>query len=158
MNSQEYLTAVKSRFDHNTTVRSDTQDMFIAYEEVFKWAWAAIKLKITSFVKYLPSTQMSDIESYSNDCLKQAIRDKKGLPLGFQNGVVSYSVIASETISPDAIIFATGRPKKHYSAFEMPALFNLNNGELYYYQGEIVWGKLYENFLKEYLIKHFYIA
>ena len=158
MNNQEYLQAIKSKFDYNATIRLDTQDMFIAYEEIFKWEWMATKLKITSFVKYLPSIQLSDIESYSKSCLKQAIRDKKGLPIGFQNGVVSYNVIVSEIISSDAIVFATSRPKKHYCAFEMPVLFDLNSSELYYYQGEIIWGKLYESFLKDYLIKHFYVV
>ena len=158
MNSQEYLQAIKSRFAPKATVRLDTQDMFIAYEEIFKWEWMATKLKITSFVKYSPSTQLHDIKSYSDSCLKQAIKDKKGLPIGFQNGVVSYNVIASEAISSDAIMFATSRPQKHYSAFEIPVLFDLNKNGLYFYQGEILWGKLYESFLKEYLIQHFYIV
>ena len=100
---------------------------------------------------------MSDIELYSEECLKQALRDKKGLPVGLQNGVVSYNVIASENISSDAVAFVTERPRKHYSAFEMPVLINLNNRELHYYRGKILWGKIYESFLKDYLIKHFSI-
>ena len=155
MNSQEYLQAVKSRFNHKVTVRLDKQDMFIAYEEVFKWAWMATKLKITSFVKIVPSAQLSDFESYSENCLKQAIRDKKGLPVGFQNAVVSYSVMASEAISSEAIVFATSRPKKHFAAFETPVLFDLNNNELYYYKEKIIWGRAYDRFFKEYLLNHF---
>ena len=158
MNNQEYLRSIKSRFSNNATIRLDTQDQFVIYEEIFKWSWLATKLKITSCFKYSQSVQLTDIESYSKNCLIQAIKDKKGLPLGFQNGVVSYSVIASENISSDAIEFAIGRPKKHFAAFEMPVLINLVNSELYYYQGEILWGKLYDKFLKDYLLKHFCVA
>jgi hypothetical protein len=158
MNNQEYLQAVKSRFGKKVTFRQDTHNMLITYEEIFKWSWMATKLKITSFVKYLPSTQLSDIVSFSEICLKQAIREKKGLPIGLQNGVVSYNVIASDEISSDAITFATSCPNMHFAAFEIPVLFDLTRKEIHYYKGEIIWGMMYESFLKEYLINHFYIV
>jgi hypothetical protein len=158
MNNQEYLQTVKSRFGNKVTFRQDTNNMLITYEEIFKFSWIATKLKITSFVKYLPSPQLNEIVSYSDNCLKQAIRENKGLPIGFQNGVVSYSVIASDEILSDAITFVTSRPNKHFAAFEIPVLFDLTRNEIHYYKGEIIWGKIYERFLKEYLIKHFYVV
>jgi len=155
MNSQEYSKTVRSKFGRNATIRLDTQDLLIAYEEVFKWQWFATKLKITSFVKQMPSVSLSDIESYSASCLKQAIKEKKGLPIGIQNGVVSFSVIVSENISSDAIIFVQNRPKKHFAAFEMPVLFVPKSSDLYFYQGDIVWGMLYVKFFREYITSHF---
>ena len=155
MNIQNYIQAVKARLSDKATVLLDEQDRFIAYEEVFKWSWWATKLKITSFVKYLPTVQLSDIKSYSEHCLMQARKDRRGLPIGLQNGIMCFCVLASENISPDAIAFATSRPKKHWAAFEVPVLFDLCGGELFFFDGKIIWGSLYQKFLIEYINKHF---
>ncbi|MCL2055402.1 MAG: hypothetical protein FWG90_13355 [Oscillospiraceae bacterium] len=155
MEFQEYLSLVKSRFVPNAEIRADNADSLVTYEEIFKWSWIATKLKITSFVKYVDSVKLNDIEAYSESCLKQAVRDKKGLPVGFQNGVVSCNVIASESFTPTAIQFALSRPKKYFAAMEYPALFDLKSGGLHYYMGEMVWGSIYDSFMKKCLFEHF---
>lgn len=155
MNSQDYLNYVKSKFNNKTEIRYESTEMLIAYEQIFKWKWQATKLKITSFVKCVPQITLDDIKSYSEICLKEAIMKKKGLPRGFQNGVLSYNVLVSDNVSPEAIAFVMGRPEKHFSAFEVPIIFDLSNNNLYFYQGNVIWGMMYNSFIKNYLFEHF---
>lgn len=151
-----YINKVADKFQKNSKITQKETDRLTAYEEVFKWEWFATKLKISSFVKNVQQITLDDIETYSNACLSEAIKKTKGLPLGFQNGIVSYNVLVSDKVYPDAISFVIGRPKKHFAAFEMPVIYDLENNRLYFYQGDIIWGMIYDSFIKSYLVDHFY--
>lgn len=155
MDKKSYFEKVRSAFRAGAEIRRDSGDMLIAYEEIFRWKWLATKLKMTSFVQYRPALGGEDFAKYANDCLGEAIRTSRGLPRGFQNGIVSFSVLACDNPSPDAIAFATARPKKHFSAFEVPILVDLSAERIYYYNGEMVWGAMYAHFLSSYLTSHF---
>lgn len=64
-------------------------------------------------------------------------------------------MLVSDNVSPEAIDFVLSRPEKHFSVFEMPVIFDLSNNNLYFYQGDIIWGKIYNSFIKNYLLEHF---
>ena len=155
MSGEEYLNAVRLKFCRDA-VQFDSPDMFVAYEEEFRVEWIATKLKINSFVRVVPSITRQEFQQYSQWCLDRALAQSRGLPRGLQNGIVSYSVLVSEHPDPDALMLATQRPAKHYAAFEMPVIFDTHQNNLYFYYGSIFWGKLYESFLRDYLVGHFY--
>jgi len=153
MNFQEYygklnlVNAAQIQITHFST--------FVTYEEVFKWKWGATKLKIFSFLAYSGEINKQQIESYSKECLRYAIKNKKGLPRGWQNGVVANNVLVSERVTADAIAFVTSRPDKHFSAFEMPGVYDLSSGSLYFYSGGVIWGAVYDKFIQDYISDKF---
>lgn len=155
MQMADYLQAVKGRFDYGAQIKHETADTLIVYDEIFKWSWIASKLKMTSFVQYVPHIDAGEIDRYSAYCLEQALKNHRGLPRGLQNGAVSYNVLVSESVSPDAIAFARSRPRKHYSAFEYPVICDLQNHALHYYTDKIIWGALYDSYMKTYIQSHF---
>ncbi|MDR1209026.1 MAG: hypothetical protein LBK41_01750 [Clostridiales bacterium] len=154
MTFEQYKSVVRGKLPPARITREE-RGYLTAYEEFFKVEWLLTKLKITSFVTYAPAVDAAWLRAYSEDCLKTAIKTSPGLPRGWQNGVVSCAVAASERVSPDAAAFASARPSKHYSAFEYPAVFDLSNGRLLFYRGSIAWGSLYEGFLRNYMEYHF---
>ena len=153
MTFQEYLN--KANLIDTQKIQISQLDTYVSYEEVFKWKWAATKLKIFSFVAYSSEINKQQIESYSRECLRYAIRNKRGLPRGWQNGVVANNVLVSERIAADAITYVTSRPNKHYSAFEMPAVYDLSSGSLHFYSGGIIWGAVYDSFLLDFMSSRF---
>lgn len=153
MKYQEYLTRVS--LSNSEQISISSADAKVAYEEVFKLRWMATKLKIFSFLAYAPKIDENIISKYSKECLDYALKNKKGLPRGWQNGIVSNNVLASETVTPEAIALVTSRPTKHYSAFEMPIIYDLSNEVLSFYRGEIIWGKVYEKFIRDYITDKF---
>lgn len=158
MEREPYFKTVKARFSAEFTaaeILESTAETFSAYEAVFKWKWFATKLKMTSFLKYMPSVDEQTLRQYSTDCLNSALKNNRGLPRGVQNGIVSFSVLASEQVSPEAIAFAEARPKKHYSAFEFPVVVDFSNDTMYYHKDPIIWGTMYTAFMKAYLEEHF---
>lgn len=92
MTNTEYLNLVSNRFEKNL-IKEFTADTLVAYEEIFKVKWFATKLKIFSFVNFVDYIDLDTIKNYSDKCLIHAIAEKKGLPRGFQNGIVSYNVL-----------------------------------------------------------------
>lgn len=155
MDYQEYYDKTKSGFLNTRQAAISGLDALVTYEEVFKWQWVATKLKIFSFLSYADRIDENSIKDYTENCMRYACKNKKGLPRGLQNGIVSYSILASETIDPAAIAFVSKRPQKHWSAFEMPMIVDLSKGELHYYKENIIWGAIYDSFLTEYILRRF---
>jgi len=127
------------------------------YEEKFKIRWLATKLKSFSFVSYINKIDLYDIDNYSSICTKYALKNYKGLPRGIQNGVSSFNVLVSENVTEEAIKFATSRPKKHFSLFEIPIIYDLANKKIYYYKNTPIWGSIYYNYFRQYIENHFNI-
>ena len=155
MDHQEYTLKFKSNFLHARQITIEGLDTLAAYEEVFKWQWLATKLKIFSFVSHADRIDENLMRRYTEACLNYACKNKQGLPRGIQNGVVSYRILSSETVAPSAISFVSNRPGKHWSAFEIPIILDLSTGALHYYEGNIVWGAIYDSFLNEYILRNF---
>jgi len=149
MSIQDYYD--KLNLANTTQIQISGLDTFVSYEEVFKWKWAATKLKIFSFIAYSSEISKQQIESYSEECLRYAIKNRKGLPRGWQNGVVANNVLVSEHVTADAIAYVMSRPAKHYSAFEMPIVYDLSSGSLHFYVDGIIWGAFYDEFMKNYI-------
>ncbi len=127
------------------------------YEEEFKIKWGATKLKKFSFVSSTNKIDLDNIINYSSICTDYALKSYKGLPIGFQNGITSFNVLVSENVSEEAKKYAVSRPRKHFSLFEMPIIYNLANRKIYYYKDTPKWGSIYYRHFREYIEKHFNI-
>mgnify|MGYP003408851315 CR=1 FL=1 len=155
MTYKDYLTIISKRFSNMEEIKIDESLVTVSYEEKFKIQWVATKLKIFSFIHYIEKIELDDSEIYSSNCTKYASKNYKGLPRGFQNGVVSFNVLVSEVVTDEAIEFVTSRPKKHFAVFEMPIIYDLSRNKLYYYEDNQLWGSVYQKYLRSYLDKHF---
>jgi len=155
MDSYECIQLIKSNFGQDA-IRKDEPDSFVAYEEVFRWSLMATKLKITSFVKHMPAVDLSEAKTYSEHCMKQVLSEREGLV--FQTALVSFNVVVSENISAEAIRFVSSVPKKHFAAFEVPVLIDTKTMKTHFFEGSMVWGAIYESFIREYLLDHFVVS
>ena len=155
MNFTDYLAGAEKNFPAKKDAAIGRFNATHFYEEQFKWRWFATKLKIYSFVAYLPSISKQDIAEYSKECLHYARNNYKGLPRGVQTGVISFNVLASENIDAEAISFSESPPKKHFAMFEMPIIYDLSGENAHYYKKEQIWGSVYHSFFMEYIEKNF---
>ena len=133
MTYKDYLTIISKRFSNMEEIKIDESLVTVSYEEKFKIQWVKKKLKIFSFIHYIDKVDIGTIENYSSVCTKYASKKHKGLPRGLQNGVVSFNVLVSDFVTDEAIEFVTSRPKKHFSLFETPIIYDISRSKLYYY-------------------------
>jgi len=156
MTYQEYIELVKKSFEQSGVNEfRQGNNTWYAYEGIFKWRWLATKLKIFSFLAYVENIDLPTMQAYSFSCFEFALKNKPGLPRGLQNGIVANNVMVCNNASPEAVAFAQARPEKKYSAFINPILVDLSQNTLYYYRQPIIWGKIYDGFMKRYIEQHF---
>lgn len=153
MTFEDYLQKVKQGFQQSEFIPSLHAEKF--YEEKFEAKWLATKLKQFVFVSQADCISMEMMKEYSTNCFNYALNEYKGLPRGFQNGIVSYNILASNNVEDAAIAFAVSRPQKHFAAFEIPILIDLAKQEIYYYQKTPMWGAIYYKHIKEYIAHNF---
>lgn len=156
MTYEEYLALVQGRY--MTSKQNEALNAAQFYEEQFEVKWLASKLKQFSFVSFREKIGEAELRDYSARCIQTALQEYKGLPRGFQNGVVSFNVLAGYDLDQSAIDFAAKRPDKHFSAFEMPVLVDLKTQQIYYYTSTPMWGAIYYKHFREYITKNFDFA
>ena len=154
MSYNDYLKKVSNNFSKADQINIDSLVVKKFYDEEFKLSWLVTKLKLFSFVSYKDKIDRNDISSYSKECINHAINNYKGLPRGFQNGVVAFNVLVSENVSQDAIDFAMKIPKKHFAAFEIPIIFDLSQEKIFFFKKTPIWGMIYFKYFKQYIEKN----
>ena len=146
LDHEHYLNIIKSRFNSSSFVNSLCAEMF--YEENIEFL---SKLKKYSFVSYSQKIGVQTIGMFTSNCIMYALRNYKGLPRGFQNGVLCFNVLASEHIAEKAVSFANERPQKHFAAFEIPVIMDLKNHKLCYYKDTPIWGAVYYKNIRKFI-------
>lgn len=152
MEYSDYLKKIHSNYKNNEFVNDLNATMF--FETQFELKWIATKLKQFSFVSFQDDISFDDIKIYSAKCCNYSLKMYKGLPRGIQNGIVSFNVLAGKKISKEAIDFVLSRPPKHFAAFEMPVIVDLEKQKSYYYTDTPLWGMIYYKHFREYIEKN----
>lgn len=155
MTYEEYMNKLSTRFKELDTIPSLNAMNF--YEEKFEMKWLATKLKQFSFVSSAEYISAEIMQNYSAQCFDYALKEYQELPRGLQNGVVSFNVLVSNKIDEAAVQFSLLRPKKHFSAFEVPIIVDLSKEKIYYYQKTPIWGAIYYKHIREYIEANFII-
>ncbi|MCT4598808.1 MAG: hypothetical protein N4A50_13125 [Vallitalea sp.] len=155
MDYLEYKTRVINTFGNSININEKDYLVDVLYDEKFKLEWYATKLKMFSFISYRNTVGIDTIKEYSKVCFDYARKNYKGLPRGLQNGFCSFSVLVSDNISKEAIDYVQKRPTKHFSAFEMPIVYDLSKNTLYFYRETPIWGRIYYKDFREYIMKNF---
>jgi hypothetical protein len=120
----------------------------IGYIKKFKWSWFATQLN--TFIIIGSTGNPIDkraIESFSENCFKYSLKNNKGWPRGLQSGVVSISILKGKSINNDAVEFCKDLSKKHWSAMEIPVLYNVDQQKGIRFKNTPIWGFIYFPYL-----------
>lgn len=116
----------------------------IGYIKKFKWSWFATQLN--TFVIIGKTTDKIDkqaIENFSKNCLEYSLKNQKGWPRGLQAVVGSIAVLQCSAMDSGAREFCEKPSKKHWSAFEIPVLYNIDEKKPIRYIKAPIWGTIY---------------
>jgi hypothetical protein len=130
------------------------QPCSIGYIKQFRWSWMATQMN--TFVIIAHTANLIDhqtIEAFSANCFKYSLKNNKGWPRGLQSGVTSIAILTGENVDPGAINFCTTSSKKHWSAFEIPIVFNTAKKETYRFNKNPIWGRLYYPYFSQLIDK-----
>lgn len=129
-------------FIENTTINGIACS--VGYDKQFRWSWMATQLN--TFIIIGSTDQPIDkalIEDFSNGCYEYSIKNNKGWPRGLQAGVGSIAILKGKTIDEDARAFCEKPSKKHWSAFEIPVIYDTANNKAIQYLKKPIWGTIY---------------
>lgn len=116
----------------------------VAYFKEFRWSWMATQLN--TFVIVGETEQRIDrqtIDVFSALAFQFALNNSKGWPRGFQAGVGSVAILKGSDIDPAAIGFVSNPSRKHWSAFEIPVIYDTFQRRGYRYTSKPLWGAIY---------------
>ncbi len=116
----------------------------IGYIKKFKWSWLATQLN--TFVIIGKTNDKIDkhlIDSFSKSCFEYALHNNKGWPRGLQAGIGSIAILQGNNIDGEAIVFCEKLTRKHWSAFEIPVLYNTKENRTIRYISAPIWGTIY---------------
>jgi len=122
----------------------------IGYIKKFKWSWLATQLN--TFVIIGTANNNIDkqtIEAFSKSCFEFALKNHKGWPRGLQAGVASIAILQGNNIDKSAREFCEKLSKKHWSAFEVPVLYDLEEKKAVRYIKKPIWGTIYFPFFTQ---------
>ena len=93
----------------------------------------------------IPNLVPDVLRTYSNAAFQFAQANKTNpLPNGLFGAVFCFAVVITANLHPQlADIVRNTEPTKHWSAFEIPVVFDLSNGGLYYFEKTPMWGAAY---------------
>ncbi len=93
----------------------------------------------------IPNLDATVLQSYSAGAFQFANKNKSTpLPNGLFSCVFCFAVVVTENLDPQlAQAIRDSSPIKHWSAFEMPVVYDVANGGLYYFEKTPVWGAAY---------------
>jgi len=122
----------------------------VGYSKEFRWSWMATQLN--TFV-FIGSTDLpidkALIEKFSHECYEYAIKNNQGWPRGLQSGVGSVAILKGTTINQGASRFCEKPSKKHWSAFEIPVIYDTSNQRTIKYLKNPIWGTIYFPYFTE---------
>ena len=137
--------------EENFSVSQDTIDGIpctIGYMKEFRWSWLGSQLN--TFIIIGETKEKIDkrfIESFSKKCFQYSIKNNKGWPRGLQSAVASIAILQGSIIDDEAIAFCKKLSKIHWSAFEIPVLYNTDTQRRIRYTIEPIWGSIFFSFL-----------
>jgi hypothetical protein len=115
----------------------------IGYIKEFRWSWFACQLNTFIIVGEAPSVDRPLMESFSKAAYEFALKNNKGWKRGWQSGIGSINILKSASIDDGALQFCEKTPPKHWSAFEVPVLYNTVGKKTIRFVSTPIWGRLY---------------
>jgi hypothetical protein len=102
------------------------------------------KVDAYSFVNYISENATGDfLKTYSRQVFDFAMGHRSGAPIGFGAMLIVYPLLVVDNISGELHSAINSYCPKHFAAAEFPSVYDLNSGNLYFYQKNPVWGFAY---------------
>lgn len=116
----------------------------IGYRKEFRLSWFATQLNTFIIVGEADGTITQEmIEDFSSGCFQFALNNSKGWPRGIQAAVSSIAILRGERMEPEAISVCEKLRKKHWSAFEIPVLYDTKKQEAIRFVKTPSWGMIF---------------
>ncbi len=139
-------------FTENVTING--VECAVGYDKQFKWSWMGTQLNTFIFIGSANQPiNKAQIESFSASCYRYAIDNNKGWPRGLQSGVGSVAILKGSTVDQAAKDFCEKLTKKHWSAFEIPVIYDEGNNQFIQYLKRPIWGTIYFPYFTELIAK-----
>jgi hypothetical protein len=149
---EEFLqvTASNLKADGNvvTAVDLPSGPVTVGYKGEFRWSWFATKLNLFVVVTTRPEATAHNVSTLISEAINYA-KQTKGRLRGLQTGVAVMPILASASVSPEAMDLIKSRPSRGFAAIAMPAIVDLSTDEANYYEGRLVLGAVYTKWLRE---------
>ena len=130
-------------------------DVEIGKKKEFRLKWIATQLNIFVIMSSVNRIPKDTIQWFSKTSLDYALTHKKGLPRGFQSGIVCFALLVCKNVDEDAMKWVQRIPKRRFAAIEMPVISDLSNNQIYYCQKTPIAGGIYFKFFRELILKNF---
>lgn len=122
----------------------------IGYIKKFKWSWMATQLNTFVIIGETDKTiDKATLEVFSKNCFEHATRHNQGWPRGFQSGIASIAILQGNNVDNSALEFSSKFSKKHWSAFELPVVFSLEQKRAVRNHSRPLWGAIYFPYLNK---------
>ena len=122
----------------------------IGYIKKFKWSWFATQLNTFVIIgKTNETISRQMMEEYSKDCFEYSLKNHKGWPRGLQAGVGSIAILQGSVVDNEAKEFCERLSKKHWSAFEIPVLYDIVEKKAVRFIKKPIWGTIYFPFFSK---------
>jgi len=116
----------------------------IGYIKKFKWSWFATQLNTFVIIgKTNDKIDKQIIEAFSKSCFEYSLKNNKGWPRGLQAGIGSIAILQGSVIEDNAKGFCEKLSKKHWSAIEIPVLYNIIEKKTIRFIKRPIWGAIY---------------
>lgn len=112
--------------------------------------WYATQMNAFVMIGTAPGTISRQlIDDFSARSFDYALKNNKGLPRGVFSAICSIAILLGDDPENEAAQFCTGPPRKHWSAYEIPVLFDTSKGQGFRFKSYPFWGLVFYPFFAE---------
>lgn len=116
----------------------------IGYKKEFRWSWFATQLNTFVVIGNIDTpADAATVDAFSLACFQYACKNNQGWPRGLQSGVGSLAILCAPSATPEAAGKCEKLTRKHWSAFEVPIVFDLSQKRMIRFKSNPMWGSLY---------------
>ncbi len=115
----------------------------------FHLRWFATALHTFVLLDETPTADAVDLRGFVDEASRWAKKAKGGVPRGLQTSIAVLAVLAAGSADDGARREVRRRPDKDFAAVRLPMLVEVEPGVVSTYNGAMIWGMVYTDFLGE---------
>ena len=154
------IESIKEELNKNSIFHSEDKMLdkptVIGYEKQFRWSWMATQLNtfIVSTDFGNEEINISLIESHLTESFKYAKQNYKGWPRGLESGLGVICVLISNKVDEESKEYCRKlKSGKKWSGFSIPVVYNSETNEIFHFEKNPMWGRIYYPHFKELIIE-----
>lgn len=122
----------------------------VGYIQETRLRWYATQLNAFVIIGKAPGKiPRQVIDDFSARSFDFALKNNKGLPRGVFSAICSIAILLGDEPENEAVQFCTGSPRKHWSAYEVPVLFDTAKRQSFRFKSYPFWGLVFYPFFAE---------